>query len=47
VQPYELSASDASRLIAAKKLSCEELAHSTLTVASENDPSEPNEVSRA
>jgi Asp-tRNA(Asn)/Glu-tRNA(Gln) amidotransferase A subunit family amidase len=38
MQPYELTASEASALIAAKKLSCEELARSTLARIEERDP---------
>jgi Asp-tRNA(Asn)/Glu-tRNA(Gln) amidotransferase A subunit family amidase len=38
MQPYELTAFDASELIAAKKLSCEELARSTLDYIEQRDP---------
>jgi Asp-tRNA(Asn)/Glu-tRNA(Gln) amidotransferase A subunit family amidase len=38
MQPYELTASAASELIAAKKLSCEELARSTLDYIALRDP---------
>lgn len=38
MQPYELSASEASRLIAARELSCEELARSTLAHVAARDP---------
>lgn len=38
MQPYELTATEASRLIAAKKLSCEELARSTLAYIAKRDP---------
>jgi len=38
MQPHELTATEASRLIAAKKLSCEELARSTLTHIAARDP---------
>lgn len=38
MQPYELTATEAAALIAAKKLSCEELARSTLARIEERDP---------
>lgn len=38
MQPYELTASQASALIASKELSCEELARSTLARIAERDP---------
>jgi len=38
MQPYELTATEASALIAEKKLSCEELARSTLARIAERDP---------
>lgn len=38
MQPYELTATQASALIAAKELSCEELARSTLAHIAERDP---------
>lgn len=38
MQPYELTATEASALIAAKELSCEELARSTLARIAERDP---------
>jgi Asp-tRNA(Asn)/Glu-tRNA(Gln) amidotransferase A subunit family amidase len=38
MQPYELTAAEASALIAAKKLSCEELARSTLDYIALRDP---------
>jgi Asp-tRNA(Asn)/Glu-tRNA(Gln) amidotransferase A subunit family amidase len=38
MQPYELTATEASALIAAKKLSCEELARSTLDYIALRDP---------
>jgi Asp-tRNA(Asn)/Glu-tRNA(Gln) amidotransferase A subunit family amidase len=38
MQPYELTATEASTLIAAKKLSCEELARSTLDRIEEREP---------
>ncbi|SAH82204.1 amidase [Bordetella ansorpii] len=38
MQPYELTATEASALIAARKLSCEELARSTLARIEERDP---------
>jgi Asp-tRNA(Asn)/Glu-tRNA(Gln) amidotransferase A subunit family amidase len=38
MEPYELTASQASKLIADKDLSCEELARSTLTRIAERDP---------
>ncbi|MVW70373.1 amidase [Bordetella sp. 15P40C-2] len=38
MEPYELSASEAARLIASRDLSCEELARSTLARIAERDP---------
>ncbi len=38
MQPYELTASEAAALIASKKLSCEELARSTLDYIAIKDP---------
>jgi Asp-tRNA(Asn)/Glu-tRNA(Gln) amidotransferase A subunit family amidase len=38
MQPYELTATEASALIAAKKLSCEELARSTMAYIEARDP---------
>lgn len=38
MQPYELTATEASALIAARKLSCEELARSTLARIEEREP---------
>ncbi|ARP97185.1 amidase [Bordetella genomosp. 13] len=38
MQPYELTATEAAALIAARKLSCEELARSTLARIEERDP---------